>query len=160
MDIKDKRQRYHQLLIALGEAKYKDVIVSSRFNVNSTRDLNDAQMDELIHDALHRLKKHKMPVKDDIKIIRKWRNRCLLVLSQRGITAIPSDWTPINHELEKKQYQWIVPPVQLEKGNVNKKGLYAFNTVDDLKKLFNQLSAIRDNEKIRAKREHDLAIKN
>jgi hypothetical protein len=51
-------------------------------------------------------------------------------------------------------------PEQLEKGIVNHKGLYAFQTVSDLKKLFNQLSSIRDNEKIKSDRLRDLAQKN
>lgn len=160
--LKAKRQYYHQLLIAAGEAKYKDVIVSARFDVNSTTELDEWQLDELIQDAKHRLAKQKctVPVADDSKIIRKWRNRCLLVLSQRGITAKPGDWSPINNELSKKQFQWIMSPVQLEKGYVNHKGLYAFTTIDDLKKLFNQLSAIRDNEQIRATKERAMAMKN
>jgi hypothetical protein len=160
--LKQKRQYYHQLLIAAGEAAYKDVIVSARFDVDSTRKLDEWQLDELIQDAKHRMynKKRPGPNVDDDKKIKTWRNRCLLVLSQRGITATPKDWSAINNELAKKQYQWITSPAQLEKGFVNQKGLYAFNTVADLKKLFNQLSAIRDNEKIRATKELDLAFKN
>jgi len=158
--LKAKRQYYHQLLIAAGEAAYKDVIVSARFDVNSTTKLDEWQLDELIQDAKHRLGNKKITVTDDSKHIRTWRNRCLLVLSQRHITATPKDWSPINHELSKKQFQWIMSPAQIEKGFVNQKGLYAFNSVADLKKLFNQLSAIRDNEQIRATRERELAIKN
>ena len=161
MTLPEKRQRYHKLLIMLGEANYKDVIVHARFGVDSTTDLSESQLDELMNDALHRLAKRKRPVvADDTKTVRLWRNRCLLVLSQRGINATPSDWSAINEELSKKQYQWIVPPEQLAKGHVNHKGLYAFNTVDDLKKLFNQLSAIRDNEQVRNKRIRELAAKN
>jgi hypothetical protein len=159
--LKTKRQYYHQILIAAGEAAYKDAIVSSRFDVDSTTQLDEWQLDELIQDAKNRLagQKRPVPAADDTSKIKTWRNRCLLVLAQRGITATPKDWSAINHELAKKQYQWIMPS-QLEKGFVNQKGLYAFSTVDDLKKLFNQLSAIRDNEKIRAKKERDLAMKN
>jgi len=161
--LKTKRQYYHQLLIAAGEAQYKDVIVSSRFDVNSTTELTEEwQLDELINDVKHRMynKKRPGPNVDDDRKIKTWRNRCLLVLSQRGITATPKDWSTINHELAKKQYQWITSPAQLQKGFVNQKGLYAFSTVADLKKLFNQLSAICDNEKIRATKERDLAHKN
>jgi len=160
--LKQKRQYYHQLLIAAGEAAYKDVIVSSRFDVDSTRELDEWQLDELIQDAKHRMYNQKRPVPatDETAKIKTWRNRCLLVLAQRGITALPKDWSAINHELAKKQYQWITSPAQLQKGFVNQKGLYAFNTVSDLKKLFNQLSAIRDNEKIRINREKEMAFKN
>lgn len=161
--LKAKRQYYHQLLIAAGEAKYKDVIVSARFDVESTTELIEWQLDELIQDVKHRIARQKRTVPalpDDTKKIKTWRNRCLLVLTQRGITATASDWSPINNELSKKQYQWIMSPVLLEKGFINQKGLYAFNSIDDLKKLFNQLSAIRDNEQVRIKREKDMAFKN
>lgn len=160
--LKQKRQRFHQLLIRLGWERYKETIVSSKFNVDSTTGLDEHQMDELIADAIHHLNKQSRPAPEPVegKQLRTWRNRCLLVLSQRGITATASDWSAINHELAKKQYQWIMSPVQLEKGYVNHKGLYAFSTVEDLKKLFNQLSAIRDNEQIRIKREKDMAFKN
>ncbi|HBL74268.1 MAG: hypothetical protein A2W90_18110 [Bacteroidetes bacterium GWF2_42_66] len=158
--LKQKRQRYHQLLIALGWERYKEVIVSSRFNVKSTIDLTEQQMDELIEDAKHHLYRQNRPVSADAKQLRTWRNRCLLVLAQRDIKATPKDWSAVNNELAKKQYQWIMSPAELEKGHINQKGLYAFTTVDDLKKLFNQLSAIRDNELIRAKREQEMAFKN
>jgi len=139
--LKQKRQYFHQLLLLLGETKYKDVIVSARFDVSSTTELTEEwQLDELINDARHRLQRSMKPTApDDTKKIKTWRNRCLLVLGQRGITASPKDWSAINNELSKKQFQWIMSPVQLEKGYVNHKGLYAFATVADLKKLFNQL---------------------
>jgi len=160
--LKQKRQYFHQLLIAAGEAKYKDVIVSSRFDVNSTTELDEWQLDELINEAKYRMNRSRKPVSEPVegKKIKTWRNRCLLVLAQRGITATASNWTPINQELSKKQYQWIMQPIQLEKGFVNQKGLYAFNTIEDLKKLFNQLSAIRDNEQIKIRREQEMAFKN
>ena len=160
--LKQKRQRYHQLLIALGWDKYKETIVSARFNKGHTSDLDEAQMDELIADAKHHLNKKARPMTEPVegKQLRTWRNRILLVLAQRGITATPSDWSAVNHELEKKHYQWVLSAPQMASGIINHQGLYAFKTVDDLKKLFNQLSAIRDNEQIRIKREKDLAFKN
>ena len=158
--LKQKRQRFHQLLIRLGWERYKETIVSARFNVESTKDLSERQMDELIADAIHHLNKKSQPASSDIKQLRTWRNRCLLVLAQRGITATPSDWTPVNHELEKKQFQWVLTAEQMAAGIINHQGLYAFKTVDDLKKLFNQLCAIRDNEQIRIKREKQMAFKN
>ncbi len=158
--LKKKRQYFHQLLINLGEAKYKDVIVSSRFNVDSTTKLSEWELDQLIQDAKHRMTKHSRPALDDAKQIRTWRSRCLQVLAQRGIEPTPKDWSPVNNELTKKHYQWIMTPQQLEKGLINHKGLYAFSTVADLKKLFNQLSSIRDNERIKAMKLRDLAMKN
>lgn len=158
--LKIKRQRFHQLLIKLGWERYKETIVTARFDVQSTTQLDERQMDQLIEDAKHHLNSKAQPASSDIKQLRTWRNRCLLVLAQRGITATPSDWTPVNAELAKKHYQWIMSPAQLQQGIINRQGLYAFKTVDDLKKLFNQLAAIRDNEQIRAQKEKDLAFKN
>lgn len=159
-ELAEKRQRFHKLLIALGEVKYKEVIVSSRFNVDSTRLLDEWQLDELIRDAQHRLNKRTFRPSDDYKQVRTWRNRCLQVLTQRGITATANDWSPVNNELARKHFQWIMTPQEAEKGLVNHKGLYAFRTVPDLKKLFNQLSSIRDNEARKAQKLRDLALRN
>jgi len=165
-ELKAKRQYFHQLLLANGEAKFKDVIVNTLFGVDSTKELNADQLDTLIAEAKQRLAKRKNipgPQQDlakDEKQLKNWRNKCLLVLNQRGITSTPKDWSPVNNELAKKQYQWILTPEQREKGLVNHKGLYTFHTVEDLKKLFNQLVAIRDAEKVMAEREKKLANNN
>jgi len=161
--LKEKRQYFHQLLLALGEAKYKDVIVNTQFGVDSTKELNADQLDSLIADAKGRLARNKniAPPQQDLakdeKQLKTWRNKCLQVLTQRGIMATPKDWSPINNELAKKQYQWILTPDQRAKGFVNHKGLYTFHTVEELKKLFNQLVAIRDNEKEKADKESKLS---
>ncbi|MBN1987851.1 MAG: hypothetical protein JW783_00455 [Bacteroidales bacterium] len=160
--LKEKRQHYHRLLLALGEAKYKDVIVSTRFNVNSTKELSAPQLDALITEAKQRLAKvsPKAAKSEDELQLKRWRNKCLLLLNQRGITATPKDWSPVNKELEKKQYQWILTEEQRSKGLVNHKGLYAFNTVESLVKLFKQLANIRDNEMAKAKEIKNLTLKN
>jgi len=158
--LKQKRQYYHQLLIALGEERYKDVIVSSRFGVETTTNLTEAQIDMLITDARTRLNKRPRQSKNPERLIRQWRNKCLLVLNERGIFATPKDWSAVNHELAKKQYQWILTQEQIKKGIVNHKGLYAFNTLDDLKKLFRQLTAIRDNEQQKQSQLKQLMIRN
>lgn len=157
--IKEKRQYFHQLLLRLGEVKYKEVIVESEFGVSSTRDLNHGQMDKLIADALNRMNQnsHKKPATkaNTEKQIRHWRSKVLLVLGERGIKATKRDWSVINEELSKKQYQWI------SSGNqINTKGLYAFRTVQDLKKLFKQLCSIRDNEQKKAEELKQLASLN
>jgi hypothetical protein len=150
-----KRQFYHQLLLRLNEAKYKEVITSGTYGVKSTRALSEAQLDSLISNAELRLEERQRtfatkpkPASDDVEV-RKLRNKCLLVLSQRGITATPKDWSSINKELEAKRYQWVLPEPIREKGLINKRGLLAFKTKDDLTKLFQQLCQIRDTEKER-----------
>lgn len=155
-NLKEKRQYYHKLLLALGEAQFKDVIISSQFGVESTTELTEAQLDSLIFDARKRLNNLRKPTESVVKpnetTIKRLRNKCLLVLNERGITATPKDWSPINNELAKKQYQWILTPEQEAQGLTNNKGLYAFNTEASLKKLFNQLVAIRDAEKKKAEK--------
>ncbi|MCT4590537.1 MAG: hypothetical protein N4A71_22105 [Carboxylicivirga sp.] len=160
--LKQKRQYFHQLLLALGEERYKEVIVEAHFGVSSTKDLSEQQLNILIDDARKRLGNNPQPKQDkqSSKVLRMWRNKCLLVLNERGIKATPKDWTAVNQELSKKQYQWVLNPAQLANDQVNRKGLYAFRTADDLKKLFKQLCSIRDNEQAKAKELKDLALKN
>ena len=165
-NIKQKRQYFHQLLIRLGEVKYKEIIVEAEFGVSSTSKINEPwKMDKLIKAAEARLQKQnnqpqKTPVAQEQKQLRKLRNKCLLVLNERGIIATPKDWSMVNDELAKKQYQWVMSERQRLTGIINRRGLYAFRTVEDLKKLFNQLCSIRDNEKAKAKILNDLALKN
>lgn len=162
--LKQKRQYFHQLLIQLGEARYKEVIVEVKFGVESTTELTEKQIDELINDAKSRLHNNNrnQPRKpqDEQRLLKMWRNKCLLVLNERGIVATPKDWTAVNQELAKKQFQWILTDAQVERGLINHKGLYAFQTLDGLKKLFKQLCSIRDNEQAKAKQLKDLALKN
>ncbi len=162
--IKTKRQRFHRLLISLGEAEHKEAIVAEHIGTGSTMEITEAQLDTLIADALKRLAQKKQPApakadSADIQI-RKWRNKCLLVLAERGIRATAKDWTAINAELEKKHYQWVLSDAQRERGTVNTKGLFAFSTVDSLRKLFGQLAAIRDAEKAKSKQIKKLAAQN
>ena len=161
-NIKQKRQYFHQLLIRLGEVRYKAVIVESAFGVSSTSDITEEwKLDQLIAEAENRLyrqgKRQQARQNASERQLRHWRNKCLLVLNERGITATPKDWSMVNEELAKKQYQWIMPE---DSQLINRKGLYTFRTVADLRKLFSQLCAIRDNEQTKAKILKDLAIKN
>lgn len=160
--LKQKRQQFHQILIRLGEARYKEVIVEAKYGVSSTTQLNEKQLNALISDANKRLHKGSSKPKkgDESKLLRMWRNKCLLVLNERGIVATPKDWSAVNQELSKKQFQWVLTDAQANQGYVNHKGLWAFTKVDDLKKLFKQLCSIRDNEQAKAKQLKDLAIKN
>ncbi|WP_461631715.1 hypothetical protein [Labilibaculum euxinus] len=158
--VKQKRRYFHQLLIRLGEERHKEIIVESEFGVTSTSQLNEEQVDRLIRAAESRLSRQGRLLKEsrskEQKHLKNWRNKCLLVLNERGIVATPKDWSAINNELSKKQYQWVMP----DNGIINRKGLFAFRTVDDLKILFKQLCAIRDNEKKAAIKIKDLTLKN
>lgn len=155
--LKAKRQQFHKLLIALGEEKYKEVIVEGTFNgIESTKYLNESQLDQLISDALTRMGKRGMETKrrplaaanaPEETQIRGLRNKCLQVMAERSIKSTPKDWTAINNELAAPRYQWVLTDEQRAQGMINKRGIGTFNTVDSLKKLFYQLCAIRDNEK-------------
>jgi len=154
--MKQKRQQFHQLLIALGEEKYKEVIVEGAFpGVESTKDLKEDQLDWLITSAQTRLgelgkvKRISIaPVNNPEEYrIKQQRNKCLIVLSERGIRPVAKDWSPVNNELAEPRYQWILSDGQRAQGMINKRGIGTFNTVESLKKLFYQLCAIRDNEK-------------
>ena len=162
--ITSKRQRFHRLLISLGEVEHKEAIVTEHTGTGSTSAITEAQLDALIADALKRLAQKKQPAgsnagKED-KAIRTWRNKCLLVLAERGIRATAKDWTAINAELGKKHYQWVLTDAQRASGTANAKGLYAFSTVESLKKLFGQLAAIRDAERIKSQQVKKLAAQN
>lgn len=156
--LKEKRQLFHRLLIALGEEKYKEVIVEGTFaGIESTTELNEQQLDRLIADAKTRMGNRGQEVKrqpmaaanaPEETEIRRMRNKCLQVLSQRGIKSTPKDWTAVNNELAAPRYQWILTDQQRASGIVNRRGLGTFNTPDTLRKLFYQLCAIRDNETV------------
>ena len=54
--LKEKRQLFHRLLLALGEEKYKEVIVEGTFpGIESTTELNEQQLDRLIFEARTRM---------------------------------------------------------------------------------------------------------
>ena len=158
--IAQKRKYFHQLLIRLGEVKHKGIIVESEFGVSSTSELKEWQVSQLIKKAENRLKRQSDTLKQsrskEQKQLKNWRNKCLLVLNERGIVATPKDWSAVNEELSKKQYQWVMP----DNGIINRKGLFAFRRLDDLKVLFKQLCAIRDNEKKAAAKIKKLTLQN
>jgi len=156
--LKGKRQQYHKLLIALGEEKYKEVIIEGTFpGKEHTTDLTEAQIDILISDAESRMGKRGMEVKrvsiapannpEEFQI-KQLRNKCLQVLTERGIKTTPKDWSQVNNELAAPRYQWVLSEEQRAAGMINKRGIGTFNTVDSLRKLFYQLCAIRDNQKV------------
>ncbi len=158
--LKEKRQLFHRLLLALGEEKYKEVIVEGTFpGIESTTELNEQQLDRLIADAKIRIGRSdksglvkRRPIAPanapEETEIRRMRNKCLQVLSQRGIKSTPKDWTAVNNELAAPRYQWILSQEQRASGVINTRGLGTFNTVESLRKLFYQLCAIRDNETV------------
>lgn len=156
--ITQKRQRFHRLLLQLGEAAHKEDIISSFYpGTTSTKNLNIFQMNILLKDAEQRAGYGYKPRRTaatkapETAAIRRMRNKVLLVLAERGIKATAKDWSAINTELSAKRYQWIMTDEQREKGYVNSKGLLAFTTVEDLQKLFRQLCRIRDIEQLKVK---------
>jgi|GEM_PF-3290064 len=168
--LKEKRQLFHRLLLALGEDKYKEVIVEGTFpGIESTKDLNEQQLDRLISDAKTRMGNRGQEVKrrpiaaanaPEEYQVKQLRNKILQVLSQRGIKSTPKDWTQVNTELAAPRYQWVLSEEQRAAGIVNKRGLGTFNTPETLRKLFYQLCAIRDNETVIKTKVADRAAQN
>lgn len=156
----EKRQRFHRLLLQLGEAAHKEDIVSSFFpGITSTSSLDIFQMNVLLKDAEQRAgigykaRRTAAAKAPETAAVRKLRNKCLLVLAERGIRATAKDWSDINAELAAKRYQWILSDAQREQGLTNLRGLTAFTTVEDLQKLFRQLCKIRDMEQLKTKKQ-------
>ncbi len=168
--LKNKRQQYHRLLLALGEEKYKSVIIDGTFpGKESTMQLNESQIDILIADAERRSGNRNQTVErrplapannPEEYQIKQLRNKCLQVLAERGIKSTPKDWQPVNKELEATRYQWILTDEQRAQGMINKRGIGTFNTVESLRKLFYQLCAIRDNQKVISTKVTDKAKQN
>ena len=155
--LKRKRQLYHNLLVALGEEKYKQVIVEGSFpGIEHTTDLTEVQLDTLISDAERRMgnrgevkRVSLAPANNPEEYqIKQLRNKCLQVLTERGIKTTPKDWSQVNNELAAPRYQWVLTEEQRAAGMINKRGIGTFNTVESLRKLFYQLCAIRDNQKV------------
>jgi len=156
--LKEKRQIYHRLLLALGEEKYKSVIIEGTFpGKEHTTELTEAQIDILILDAERRMGNRGVEVKrvslapannPEEYQIKQLRNKCLQVLTERGIKTTPKDWSQVNNELAAPRYQWVLTEEQRAAGIINKRGIGTFNTVESLRKLFYQLCAIRDNQKV------------
>jgi len=168
--LKNKRQQYHKLLLSLGEEKYKSVIIEGTFpGKESTMQLTESQLDTLIFEAERRMGNRGQEVKHrplapannpEEYQIKQLRNKCLQVLAERGIKSTPKDWQPVNKELEAPRYQWILTDEQRAQGMINKRGIGTFNTVESLRKLFYQLCAIRDNQKVISTKVTDKAKQN
>jgi hypothetical protein len=164
--LKKKRQLYHRLLLMLGEAKYKEVITEGTFGVESTTEITESQLDSLISNAQIRINERRSNVRptatkpENDAEIRRLRNECLIVMSERGIRPQSKDWSPINKELEADRYQWVLTDAQRAKGIKNTRGLMAFNNKEVLTKLFKQLCVIRDNEAKQYAGEQALARQN
>jgi len=168
--LKEKRQQYHKLLLSLGEEKYKEVIIEGTFpGKEHTTDLTEAQIDILIADAEQRAGNRGKEVKrisvapannPEEYQIKQLRNKCLQVLSERGIKTTPKDWSQVNNELSAPRYQWVLTEEQRAAGIINKRGIGTFNTVESLRKLFYQLCAIRDNQKVIVTKVTERAAKN
>ena len=168
--LKQKRQLFHRLLIALGEEKYKEIIVEGAFpGIESTMELNETQLDKLISNAQTRIGKRGQDVKrrpsapansPEQYQVKQLRNKCLQVLSERGIRSTAKDWSAVNNELSAPRYQWVMSDEQRSSGIINKRGLGTFNTPETLRKLFYQLCAIRDSEAKIKGRLHDKAAQN
>lgn len=122
MNITDKRRLFHVLLASLHMMQAKEHLLEA-YNVSSTLDLSEQQLDELIA-YLKGLQTGKPEnVSEDVKT---WRHKCLRVMSDIINTQ---DWQAVNKFMMDKR--------------IAGKHLYELN-LDELKKLQHKLFNIRD----------------
>jgi len=93
-----KLQALHQVLLKLNVVDCKKEIVG-RYNVESSRDLSDAQLDELL-DSLDTGVKNRLSTDPALK---QWRSNVIVHLNKYGIYATNNDWSLVNQfMLDKK----------------------------------------------------------
>jgi hypothetical protein len=93
-----KLQQLHVMLIRLGAIDCKADMMSD-YNVTSSRDLNDEQLDEL----LNRVSAGAANRYSDDPRIKAGRSNVIARLTQYGIYQTPADWKKVNHFLLDKR---------------------------------------------------------
>jgi len=122
MDTKQKIRVFHALLAKCGALENKRAIIAA-YGVESTKDLNPAQLDELIK----RFGEIANSRNYTPNIIRQWRSYVLNELNKCGIYTDNSDWSRVNAFLMNKR--------------IAGKMLYELN-IDELKALHKKLKII------------------
>ncbi|RKR83226.1 hypothetical protein BDD43_3429 [Mucilaginibacter gracilis] len=108
-----KLQQLHVMLIKLGAIDCKGDLLSD-YNVTSSRDLTDKDLDAL----LNRVQAGAANRYSDDPKIKAWRSNVLVNLTKYGIYSTPADWKRVNHFLMDKRiagkllYEMSVPEMQ------------------------------------------------
>ena len=132
MDIKQKRRVAHALMHKIGALPNKQEVLAA-YGVESTKDLSNQQIDDLIERLKQAVSKRYATSSD----VRKWRSNVLLMLNKCGVYADNNDWTRVNKFLLDKR--------------VAGKMLYELN-VDEMKALYRKLVKIAQKVKEEAER--------
>jgi hypothetical protein len=88
--ISDKRLLFHKLLYKMGALECKAEILAG-YGVQSTSDLTDAQLDEILNNLRKGLKNE---LHD--KELKQWRSNTLKLLNGLDIYVINGDWSGVN----------------------------------------------------------------
>ena len=91
MTIKEKRVMVHRLLYKLGAIQNKADILST-YGVESTTELSDNEIDQLIY----RLKLSLFNRNEASPEVRKWRSNALTLITRCGIYNTNNDWSDVN----------------------------------------------------------------
>jgi len=132
MDIKQKRRKFNALLAVAHMMEAKKWMLAY-YGVDSTTELSEKQLDELIAKAQDLVNKSKE--EQDFKM-RKWRHRCLRMMAACGVDT--QDWNAVN--------AFMMDP------RICGRHLYELN-VPELMTLHRKLHNVRDRK---AAKKHDI----
>jgi hypothetical protein len=125
MDTKQKRRKFNALL-AVGQMMNAKEHILSGYGVESTMDLSDVQLDDVIRRVEDLLNKKSQEAD---KLTREWRHKCLRLIKECGIDT--NNWSAVN--------AFMLNP------RICGKHLYELNT-DELQVLHRKLHNVRDNK--------------
>jgi hypothetical protein len=131
-DIKEKRKLFHTLLHSNGLMKRKATILSA-YGVESTLDLTESELDELIRSIKNGTDTEKHEKNEEL---RAWRSKILTRLQKLGIYATNDDWDRVN--------------AYLKDNRIAGKYLFQMN-VDEMTMLDNKLRCIYDKQQKQAR---------
>jgi len=131
MDIKQKRRVAHALMYKAGALPNKRDILAG-YGVESSKDLTDRQMDELIERLKEAVSKRKTTPPD----VRQWRSNVMTMLNKCGVYADQNDWQRVNKFLLDKR--------------IAGKLLYEM-TVPEMKELHRKLASVARKKELEAK---------
>lgn len=135
-----KLQALHQVLLKLNVVDCKKEIVG-QYNVQSSRDLTDQQLDDLL-DRLDKGVKNRLSMNPQIKA---WRSHVIVQLNKYGIYATNNDWTKVNQFMLDKR--------------VAGKLLYEMS-IDELKALVPKIASMAKKRNEKQRSEIKLAMYN
>lgn len=95
--ISEKRILFHKLLYKIGAMECKAEILAS-YNVTSTTELTDSQLDEVIANLKKGLQK--VATNNEIKT---WRSNALTLLTKLHIQVVNGDWSGVNNYMSNKR---------------------------------------------------------